>query len=75
MTNCRVCPAARCREDCNPAPSFTEVQRIYREARKSIRGRWCGRAAGPQHQAWLRKVSAEFQRRLALAGIHVECAA
>lgn len=53
-------------------PPFALVQRIYREARKSVA---CN---GGQHgdvigrQLWLRRVSAVFHARLRKAGIYVE---
>jgi hypothetical protein len=54
-------------------PPFALVQRIYQQARASVR--WTGgeRGAGsPRMQRWLQRVSAEFRRRLEVAGIYVE---
>lgn len=60
-------------------PSPALVRGIYREARRAI-----GNTPGPsdfrgasdtQFQSYLRRVGAEFQRRLKEAGIHVEGAA
>lgn len=56
----------------NP-PSFMEVQEIYQAASKAVP--YC-HSGDPDSalriQPWLRKVQAEFDRRLKLAGIPVE---
>jgi hypothetical protein len=53
--------------------SFDTVQRIYREARKSVKWNHGG-CSDPAlgRQPWLRRVSEEFHRRLREARIYVE---
>jgi hypothetical protein len=54
------------------APSWFLVSRIYREARKSVPVNNHNYDDAMRNQGYLRKVSAEFHRRLKAAGIHVE---
>jgi hypothetical protein len=54
-----------------PASWFT-VARIYQDARASIRPNNHNHEDPVRNQGYLRRVSAEFHRRLKAAGIHVE---
>lgn len=53
-----------------PIPSCVQIWRIYAEAKASVPGRYDSELS--QQQAYLRRVSVVFHKRLKAAGIHVE---